>query len=82
MVCAFTPGATGGEQNPDLDLYLCVPDVHKPGCEVGPCNALTGNILHELMHVCGSGQDGGFPDSDPAQNRAKCLCAYMSTSIR
>jgi RHS repeat-associated protein len=76
--CAFDYNDNPGTQQSDLNVYLCYPYLIKdPGCGVGTCGVYGGNILHELMHVCGSAQGGGYPDPDPAQNRAVCLCPTL-----
>ncbi len=77
--CAFTLIPPGGGQNPDINSYLCWPTAISYGCDYhNKCkNLIAETILHERMHACGTGETGGFPDPDPAENRAQCLCPLL-----
>jgi RHS repeat-associated protein len=69
--CAYSYGASG----PGKGVYVCADAWDNPGCKKWPCASLVGNILHEIVGLCGTPHEGGGDDfPDPCDFRANCLC--------
>jgi hypothetical protein len=69
--CAYSWGADG----PGNPVFVCPIAWSDPTCKKWPCSSLVGNIVHEVVGLCGSPhEDGGEKFPDPCDFRANCLC--------
>jgi RHS repeat-associated protein len=80
VACSYVPKpGRGCRYRPGGTVYLCPGAWTDWRCWRGhpACDTigLEPMILHEAIHLCGSGDDGGPPAHDAAGNRANCLCA-------